>query len=116
MSKKFVYVAGPMASSGDYVENVRIGVAAGEGILKHGGIPFVPHLSALWQFISPHSEYEFWLPMDLAWLSKCDALLRLPGESYGADEEEKFARAVGIPVFYRLTDVISWLEREGNDV
>lgn len=112
MTKKFIYVAGPMSSSGSYIENIRLGIAAGEGIIRNGGIPFVPHLSALWQLVSPHSEYDFWLPMDLGWVEKCDAVLRLPGESRGADREVEHAKEIGIPVFHRLVDVIAWLEEE----
>lgn len=32
--------------------------------------------------------------------------LRLPGESSGADREEEFARKLGIPVFYSISELI----------
>lgn len=54
-----VYVAGPY-SRGDVTENVRAAVRAGDAIAEAGGIPFIPHLSHLWQLICPH-EYEFWI-------------------------------------------------------
>ena len=38
-------------------------------------------------------------------LAKCDAVLRLPGASAGADEDVQIAQARGLPVYYRLEDV-----------
>jgi hypothetical protein len=39
------------------------------------------------------------------WQTKCDALLRLPGESIGADIEVAFARQIGQPVFYSVSEL-----------
>jgi len=71
-------------------------------------VPFVPHLCVVWQMMSPHHEYEYWLPMDLAWIDRCDAVLRLPGESKGADAEEEYARATGKPVFRSVGELAAW--------
>lgn len=38
-------------------------------------------------------------------LQHCDAVLRLPGESAGADQDVAIARKRGLPVYYRLEDV-----------
>ena len=38
-------------------------------------------------------------------LQHCDAVLRLPGESKGADNDVKIARERGIPVYFKLEDV-----------
>jgi hypothetical protein len=38
-------------------------------------------------------------------LAHCDAVLRLPGESTGADQDVAIARERGLPVYYRLEDV-----------
>ncbi len=43
--------------------------------------------------------------MDKAWIAHMDALLRLPGESQGADIEEETARALGLPVFYSIAEL-----------
>jgi hypothetical protein len=40
--------------------------------------------------------------MDLALLACCDIMVRLPGESKGADLEEQFAKSKNIPVLYNL--------------
>jgi hypothetical protein len=39
-------------------------------------------------------------------LSKCDAVLRLEGESKGADQDVKIAKARGLKVYYSLEDVL----------
>ena len=38
-------------------------------------------------------------------LQHCDAVLRLPGESTGADQDVKIAQERGLPVYYRVEDV-----------
>jgi hypothetical protein len=38
-------------------------------------------------------------------LAHCDAVLRLPGESTGADQDVAIARERGLPVYFRLEDV-----------
>ena len=39
-------------------------------------------------------------------LSKCDAVLRLPGESKGADQDVKIAQERGLKIFYTLDEVL----------
>ena len=38
-------------------------------------------------------------------LEKCDAVLRLPGESTGADQDVRIARERGLPVYERVEDI-----------
>jgi hypothetical protein len=38
-------------------------------------------------------------------LEHCDAVLRLPGESRGADQDVAIARARGLPVYERVEDI-----------
>lgn len=38
-------------------------------------------------------------------LQHCDAVLRLPGDSGGADQDVAIARDRGLPVWYRIEDV-----------
>lgn len=103
---KYVYVAGPF-TKGVVEENVRKAVDAGDRLLSAELIPYIPHLNWLWGFAHPRT-YEEWLALDMAWLAKCDALLRLPGESPGADREVAFAVARGIPVFYHEKRLLDW--------
>jgi hypothetical protein len=38
-------------------------------------------------------------------ITRCDAVLRLPGASAGADDDVRLARARGLPVYHRLEEV-----------
>ena len=93
-----VYVAGPI-SIGNFMENIRRGIDAAEDLRKLGFVPFCPFLDAFWQLVHKMT-YEELLDQDFAWIEVCDALVRLPGESPGADREIEFARSLGIPVFF----------------
>ncbi len=48
---------------------------------------------------------EILYPVAKRLLTKCDAVLRLPGESKGADEDVRIAKERGLKVYYRLEDV-----------
>ena len=64
----------------------------------------MPHLSHYIHMLHP-KEYTTWMKYDLQWLSACDEVLRLPGESNGADDEERIAKAMEIPIFYSLEEL-----------
>lgn len=51
-------------------------------------------------------SHDEWLAVDLAWVAAADAVLRLPGESVGADREVAEAERLGIPVFHSIDDMI----------
>lgn len=108
-----VYVAGPysQANTGDLVENVRKAIQAGEVVKRHGHLPFVPHLFHLWDLMSPH-EREYWMSMDLEWVEKCQVLLRLPGESPGADLEIQHAKDYGLVVLFGIEEFIEWSDTQ----
>ena len=59
--------------------------------------PVVPTLSMLWDTVTPR-PYEWWSRVHLDVMQVCDAVLRLPGDSPGADREIEKARSLGIPV------------------
>ena len=48
---------------------------------------------------------EIAYPVARGLLQKCDAVLRLEGESTGADEDVRIAKELGLKIFYRLEDV-----------
>ena len=100
-----VYVSGPI-TLGNLEENIRRAIDAADQILRAGFFPFVPHLDCYWHARHPH-EHEEWLALDMAWLPVCDALIRLPGPSAGADIEVQFAAEHGIPVYSSVEDLIA---------
>lgn len=106
-TKPLVYLAGPYTQP-DCVENTHDALKIGTWLVEDGLVtPFIPHVSLLWHMVTPR-PYDFWLDYDIEVLAKCDALLRLPGESAGADKEVAFALDCGIPVFYSKTDLREW--------
>jgi len=74
-------------------EAVQLGVA----FLDKGHYPYIPHLAHFIHYLTPR-RYEVWMMLDEAWLRRCDILVRLHGESAGADHEVAVARAHSIPV------------------
>jgi nucleoside 2-deoxyribosyltransferase len=104
---QYIYIAGPYTRD-DPVLNTRKAVAVGDRLAAKGHYPYIPHLALFWHYMRPHPA-EWWYEFDLGWLVRCDALLRLPGESYGADLEVKTAIAEGIPVFYSEAELDRWL-------
>jgi hypothetical protein len=102
---KYVYVAGPLTK--DPMAGARNALRAGTQLRDAGLglIVMVPHLSIFWELLHP-APYETWMAQDFAWIEKCDALLRLPGESKGTGREVMFARERGIPVFVTVEELI----------
>ncbi|MDB5145206.1 MAG: hypothetical protein JWQ66_3919 [Mucilaginibacter sp.] len=48
---------------------------------------------------------EILYPIAHRLITKCDAVLRMPGESNGADNDVKVARELGLKVYYQLEDI-----------
>ena len=97
-----VYIAGPY-TLGDVALNIRQVLVVAEAIFEAGHTPFVPHLYHFWHLINP-KPYEFWTKLDMEWLKTCDVLIRLDGDSKGADTEEDWCIENGVSVFYSVED------------
>lgn len=102
-----VYVSGPM-SQGDRIEHLCDALNAMRQLIRLGVAPLCPQLSFLVSGLLPNVEWREWMEIDLAWVRVADAVLRLPGESRGADIECEVARLKGLPVFTQTTDVAKW--------
>jgi hypothetical protein len=77
---------------------VHRGYVAGRQMFLDGLAPFIPHADAF--FFLGEGHWNGYLEYDLEYVSVCDAVYRLEGDSKGADLETKVARELGIPVFY----------------
>ena len=99
-----IYVAGPY-TKGDVAVNVRAAIEAASELLYLGHTPFIPHLCHFWHLVSPQ-DYDVWMKWDMAWLPFCEAVLRIPGESDGADKECAWALAHGKTV-YRTIEALA---------
>jgi hypothetical protein len=94
----WVFIAGPY-TGGDVIQNVRASVAMGVRLRDAGHVPIIPHLFHFVHYLFPR-DYRFWTSWDKALLERCDVLVRLPGESPGADAEIVRAEERGIKVLY----------------
>lgn len=123
-----VYIAGPI-SKGDLAHNINQATAAFVTLAKAGLAPMCPHWSVYAKPCEPHGKdvlcvgdamgnremtHAEWLGIDLPWVGVSNAVLRLPGESTGADREVAHARAMGIPVYYSVREVIDALAVTGG--
>lgn len=104
---KRVYIAGPY-TKGDVVVNVHNAMDAAMAVLDAGHAPFVPHLCHFLHMHSPR-PYETWIAYDLEFLPACDVLIRLPGDSPGADGEVIAARQRGMPVYASVAEFLETL-------
>ena len=110
MRRTRCYIAGPI-SKGDVEQNVRNACNAFTELGKAGYAPFAPQLTCYLQgpvaSVSAGFEHDEWMAMDLPWVEVADCVLRLPGESVGADMEVEHARLAGVPVFYSISELVS---------
>jgi len=97
-----VFISGPY--SGDVEGNVANHVQKVDELLDEG---FAPYTLLLFHYANKR-PYEDWLILAMEWLRACDALLRLPGESPGADNEVARAKELGIPVFNSMKELVDW--------
>lgn len=108
-----VYVAGPYTGNGEpgsfeahksTEKNVRETIRVASELSDLGFYPFVPHLAHYWNAQTEY-PYERWMQWCFIWLARSDAVLRLPGESKGADDEVALAELFNIPVFYSIEEL-----------
>lgn len=125
-----VYIAGPI-QKGDIFHNISQAEDAFAVLAKAGFAPFCPHWACyggkMTQYFYPDKEtgkqktlvlatpgacsmglsHDEFLEIDFSFLSTCQALLRLPGESVGADAEVRFANSRNIPCYKDINLLIA---------
>lgn len=103
-----VYIASPY-THGDTATNVRRQIDTAACLMAHG---FAYHAPLLSHFVHQHhpQPYELWLMHDIEWLECCDALIRLPGFSRGADRELTLAMQKGTPCFTSAQGCIEYFD------
>lgn len=111
MRRTRVYIAGRMTNGGQAngydIDAIRHAITINNQLVERGYAPFCPQLSVFAEMLHPVS-YEAWLGMDLTWIEVCDVVLRLPGESKGADREVAHATSKGIPVVASVGELLTW--------
>jgi hypothetical protein len=99
-----VYIASPY-TKGDVAVNVKTQLDCADELMTLGFAPFAP-LYSHFQHMAHPRPYSDWIKIDKEWVLVCDCVLRLPGESSGADGEVELAKTNGIPVYYSIRDLI----------
>jgi hypothetical protein len=112
-----ILIAGPYRSgTGDdpakMAANLKRLEAPSHALFRAGHVPMIGEWVALpvWnaaggERVGDDLYEEIFHPVAGRLLALCDAVLRLPGDSKGADNDVRIARERGIPVYYRLEDV-----------
>ena len=107
MNRKKIYIASPY-TIGDIAVNVKRQIDAANELIALGYAPYTPLLSHFHHLIHPN-HYDTWMDIGLTWLVECDAVLRLPGESKGADIECNVAHDHNIPIYYSIREIMGIL-------
>lgn len=112
-----ILIAGPYASgtNGDpalMARNLKRLERAAWPVFQSGHVPMIGEWVALPVLESAGASgptdplaAEVMYPTAERLLQHCDAVLRLPGESRGADQDVAIARGRGIPVYYSLDEI-----------
>lgn len=103
-----VYIASPY-TKGDVSENVRLQMTTMNTLIEEGYSPFCPLLFHFQDLMFPQA-YNKWIALSADWVLSCDVLLRLEGESAGADGEVRLTTENNIPVVFSLTELYSMYE------
>ena len=97
MKKKLIYIASPY--TGCEVEGTKRQMIVSSEIMLSGHFPYAPLWLHYAQVLGDIKfNYQDCIEHCLRVLPTCDLLVRLAGESKGADVEEAAARNLGIPV------------------
>lgn len=110
---KVVYIAGPFRSNSAWgvEQNIRRAEETALRVWLSGAAAICPHANT--RFYSGVADDELWLKGDIAILSRCDAVVLVPGweSSSGAMDERAFAERHNIPVFETVEGFTAWMKK-----
>lgn len=112
MERPVVYISGPM-TIGDWEENILRAERLFRQLMLAGYSCYCPHLSGR---MPGHEDipHDLWIANDLPLVGRSDAVLRIPGESTGADRECAFARACEVPVYHSVEHLMDEIPPDGE--
>jgi len=102
-----VYIASPY-TLGDVAVNVKMQIDVADKLVELGYCPIVPLLNHFQHLVHPR-PYEDWVKIDNELVLRSDVILRLNGESKGADAEVELATNHNIPVVYSIQELIDYI-------
>jgi hypothetical protein len=111
-----VLIAGPYRSGTNdepdqLAANLRFLESAAWPIFRAGHIPMIgewvalPVMASLGSVVGDPASLGILTPTAERLLQHCDAVLRLPGESTGADNDVRIAHERGLPVYTAVEDI-----------
>jgi hypothetical protein len=112
-----ILIAGPYRSGTDgnadkITANLHRLEAAALAVYQRGHMPMIGEWAALplarnagSQSLGDSISESFLYPVAARLIGHCQAILRLPGDSHGADGDVELARSLGLPVYYRLDEL-----------
>jgi hypothetical protein len=111
-----ILIAGPYRSGTDdeperLQANLRFLESAAPAIFDAGHIPMIgewvalPIMKQIGSVVGDDRSLEILTPTAERLLQHCDAVLRLPGSSAGADNDVRIANQLGIPVYTRVEEI-----------
>lgn len=120
-----ILIAGPYRSgTGDDLEKMAANLAqleqAAWPVFAAGHVPMIgewvalPVLRSRGATVFEAVAEQVMYPTAQRLLQHCDAVLRLPGESVGADQDVAIARSRGLPIYHRVEDIPSRVEHRGT--
>lgn len=93
---KRVYISGPITKGNRSFNFYQASEA--QRILLEAGYAVLNPMLSMAHMDGHNISWETWIASDLAFIEVCDLIVRLPGESKGADLEVAHARERNIPV------------------
>ncbi len=115
-----VYVSGPISDGGKRTVDAaidawcRVSAAEAQRLVTHGFAVLWPH-GTVWmeRLVGVTNHHDVWIDNDLPWVLCADAVLRIAGNSAGADRECEAATNAGIPVFREVDQILEWSKDQG---
>lgn len=126
MERQLILIAGPYRSgtNGDparIADNLLQLERAALAVYQRGHMPMIgewvslplARMAGSVQIGDAISE-AFLYPVAHRMIQQCDSILRIEGESRGADADVDVARELGLPVYHRVEDIPAALADEGS--
>ena len=110
-----IYLSGAITGTTEeeWASNYQKGRDIAIEFCKHKIPYFSPHLNG-WKFDKEtgleHVTWRDYMDMDLEIISRCSGLYMMEGweSSKGAVEEREYAISLGLPIFYKIGDILAY--------
>lgn len=104
-----VYIAGKLnADAVGYLKNVATMIRESIKVQRAGFAVLVPCLDLLMGIVAGDFEYPDYADNNMVWLERADAVYVLPDSEHskGTQAEVRRAHEIGIPVYYKIEDLL----------